>query len=94
MVNIIINTYDKRNNVYSVSIPFIRYQKPELKLVSVEGSYMLVDDTYVIFGKTTFNFEASSPIGLSKIVYKINDQEEKVINLNGEKKYTFSIVIE
>jgi hypothetical protein len=94
MGSIHINVTDKRNNSYLVTIPFIRYSKPELKLESVEGNYTYIDNTYIIFGKVTFKFKATSVIGLSAIKYKIDDQQEQVITLNGEKEYTFSITIE
>jgi len=94
MANITINVTDRRNNSYIVTIPFIRYSKPELKLESVEGNYTYIDDTYIIFGKVTFKFKATSVIGLSAIKYKIDDQQEQVITLNGEKEYTFSLIIE
>jgi hypothetical protein len=54
---------------------------------------MLTDNTYVIFGKTTFRFKASSVVGLSKIVYSI-DGDKKEITLNGEREYEFSITVE
>jgi hypothetical protein len=92
--NITINVTDRRNNTYSLTIPFIRYKIPNLELVSVDGNYMLTEDnTYVIFGKTTFKFKATSVIGLSKIVYSING-DRKEINLQGEKEYEFSITVE
>jgi hypothetical protein len=94
MGSIHINVTDRRNNSYLVTIPFIRYSKPELKLESVEGNYTYIDNTYIIFGKVTFKFKATSVIGLSAIKYKIDDQQEQVITLNGEKEYTFSITIE
>jgi hypothetical protein len=90
-VNIIAS--DRRNNSYSITIPFIRYKVPNVELVSVEGNYMLTDNTYVIFGKTTFRLKASSVVGLSKIVYSING-DKKEITLNGEKEYEFSITVE
>jgi len=90
-VNIIAS--DRRNNSYSITIPFIRYKVPNVELVSVEGNYMLTDNTYVIFGKTTFKFKAASVVGLSKIVYSING-DRKEINLQGEKEYEFSITVE
>jgi hypothetical protein len=92
--SISITVSDKRNNSYIVTIPFIRYSKPELKLESVEGNYIYQDNTYIIFGKVTFKLKAISVIGLSAIKYKIDDQQEQVINLNGEKEYTFNITIE
>jgi len=91
--NITISVIDKRNNTYSITIPFIRYKIPEIKLIGVDGNYMLVDNTYVIFGKTTFRFKASSVVGLSKIVYSI-DGDKKEITLNGEREYEFSITVE
>lgn len=91
--NITINVSDKRNNTYSLTIPFIRYKVPNVELVSVDGNYMLTDNTYVIFGKTTFRFKASSVVGLSKIVYSI-DGDKKEITLNGEREYEFSITVE
>jgi hypothetical protein len=91
--NITINVIDRRNNTYSITIPFIKYKVPEIKLIGVEGNYTIVDDTYVIFGKTTFKFKATSVVGLSKIVYSI-DGDKKEITLNGEKEYEFSITVE
>jgi DNA-binding beta-propeller fold protein YncE len=91
--NITINVIDRRNNTYSLTIPFIRYKVPNIELVSVDGNYMLVDNTYVIFGKTTFKFKATSVVGLSKIVYSI-DNDKKEITLNGEREYEFSITVE
>lgn len=91
--NITINVIDRRNNTYSLTIPFIRYKVPNVELVSVDGNYMLVDNTYVIFGKTTFKFKATSVVGLSKIVYSI-DNDKKEITLQGEKEYEFSITVE
>jgi hypothetical protein len=93
MGSISINVSDKRNNSYIVTIPFIRYSKPSLTLESVEGNYVYQDGTYIIFGKVIFKFKATSVIGLSKIIYRINEQEQ-VINLNGEKEYTFNISVE
>jgi hypothetical protein len=91
--NITINVIDKRNNTYSITIPFIRYKIPSVELVNVDGNYMLTDNTYVIFGKTTFKFKATSVVGLSKIVYNING-DSKEITLNGEREYEFSITVE
>jgi hypothetical protein len=54
---------------------------------------MLTDNTYIIFGKTTFKFKASSVVGLAKIVYSI-DGDRKEITLQGEKEYEFSITVE
>jgi hypothetical protein len=93
MANITINVTDRRNNTYSITIPFIRYKVPSVELVSVDGNYMLTDNTYVIFDKTTFKFKATSVIGLSKIVYTI-DNDKKEITLNGEREYEFSITVE
>jgi hypothetical protein len=92
MANITINVTDRRNNTYSLTIPFIKYKIPEIKLIDAEGNYTLVDNTYVIFDKTTFKFKATSVVGLSKIVYSING-DRKEITLNGEKEYEFSITI-
>jgi hypothetical protein len=91
--NINIIASDRRNNTYSLTIPFIKYKVPEIKLIGVEGNYTISNDTYVIFGKTTFKFKASSIIGLNKIVYAI-DNDKKEINLQGEREYEFSITIE
>jgi hypothetical protein len=92
--NITINVSDRRNNTYSLTIPFIRYKIPSVELVNVDGNYMLTaDNTYVIFGKTTFKFKATSVVGLSKIVYNING-DRKEINLQGEREYEFSITVE
>jgi len=93
MVNITINVTDKRNNTYSITLPFIKYKVPEIKLISVEGNYTISNDTYVIFDKTTFKFKATSVVGLSKIVYSVNG-DRKEITLNGEKEYEFSITVE
>jgi hypothetical protein len=93
MANINITASDRRNNSYSLTIPFIKYKAPEIKLIGVEGNYMLTDNTYVIFGKTTFKFKATSVVGLSKIVYSI-DNDSKEITLNGEKEYELSITVE
>jgi hypothetical protein len=92
--NINITASDRRNNTYSFTLPFIKYKAPEIKLIGVEGNYTLIDDTYVIFGKTTFKFKASSVVGLSSIRYRIDEQEEQVIYLDGEREYEFSITIE
>ena len=92
--NITINVTDRRNNTYSLTIPFIRYKVPEIKLISVEGKYTIGgNDTYIILDKTTFKFKATSVVGLSKIVYTINGNK-KEITLNGEKEYEFSVTIE
>lgn len=91
--NISVSISDKRNNTYSLTIPFIRYKIPNVELVSVDGNYMLTDNTYIIFGKTTFKFKASSVVGLAKIVYSI-DGDRKEITLQGEKEYEFSITVE
>jgi len=91
--NITINVSDKRNNTYSLTIPFIRYKIPNVELVSVDGNYLLTDNTYVIFGKTTFKFKATSVVGLSKIVYSING-DKKEITLQGEREYEFSLTVE
>jgi hypothetical protein len=93
MANINITASDRRNNSYSLTIPFIKYKAPEIKLIGVEGNYMLTNNTYVIFGKTTFKFKATSVVGLSKIVYSI-DNDSKEITLNGEREYEFSITVE
>jgi hypothetical protein len=90
--NINITASDRRNNTYSLTIPFIRYKVPNIQLVSVDGNYMSVDNTYVIFGETVFKFKATSVIGLSKIVYTINGDKKEIV-LNGEKEYEFSITI-
>ena len=91
--NITINIYDRRNNVYSLTLPFIKYQAPTVQLVGVEGDYTYIDNQYIIFGKTTFKFKASSVVGLSKITYAINGNT-KEIPINGLKEYEFSITIE
>jgi hypothetical protein len=91
--NITINAYDRRNNVYSITIPFRKYQAPTIELVGVEGQYTYTDNEYIIFGKTTFKFKASSVIGLSKVTYAI-DGNVKEIPLNGQKEYEFSVTIE
>jgi hypothetical protein len=91
--NINIIASDRRNNTYSFTLPFIRYKAPEIKLLSVDGNYMLVDDTYVIFGKTTFRFKISSVVGLSKIVYSVNG-DRKEITLQGEREHEFSVTVE
>jgi len=91
--NITIIITDKRNNTYSLTLPFIRYKAPEIKLIGVEGKYTIGNDTYIILDKTTFKFKATSVVGLSKIVYTING-DQKEITLNGEREYEFSITVE
>jgi hypothetical protein len=92
MANIVISAIDKRNTTYSKTIPFIKYDKPKVEIIGVDNG-MLVDDTIVVFpNESIVKVKVSSPIGLTKVVYAI-DGNEQVINLNGDKEYILNIRI-
>jgi len=92
MANIVISATDKRNTTYSKTIPFIKYDKPKIEILGVENG-MLIDDTIVVFpNESIVKVKVSSLIGLTKIVYAI-DSNEQIITLNGEKEYILNIRI-
>jgi hypothetical protein len=90
--NINIIASDRNNNVSTIQIPFIKYKKPTIQLLDVQGNYVLLGDNYVIFGRVVFKFKITSVIGLSKVIYEINGNKQEIA-LNGEKDYELVIEI-
>jgi hypothetical protein len=83
---------DTRNITYTKTYPFIKYDKPKVEIVKVDNGILEEDTIIVLPPYTTITVKASSIIGLSKVVYAIDGQEQ-VININGNKEYTFTITI-
>jgi hypothetical protein len=91
--SIIISVTDKRNTTYTKSYPFIKYDKPKVEIIGVDNGIVQDDTIVVLPPSTTITLKATSIVGLSRIGYTI-DGEEQVIYLNGDKEYTFSITIQ
>jgi hypothetical protein len=92
MADIVISATDKRNTTYSKTLPFIKYDKPKIEIIGIDNGIIL-DDTIVVFpNESILKVKVSSPIGLTKVVYAINGNEQ-VINLNGDKEYILNIHI-
>jgi hypothetical protein len=94
MGNININISDKRNNTTAKTIPFIRYERPRIDIVSVDNGIIDNDTIIVLPPKTIITFKAVSVIGLKEIRYNIDNSNEQVIQIpNNAKEYTFTIEI-
>jgi hypothetical protein len=92
MANIVITASDRRNTSSSKSIPFIFYRKPHIELHKLDNAIQIDDQILILPPEATIQFKISSPIGLSKITYTINNNTQE-INLNGEREYILSIKI-
>jgi len=92
MGNINIIASDRHNNVSTIQIPFIKYKKPNIQLIDVQGDYVLLGDNYVILGRVVFKFKITSVIGLKSVVYEINGNKQEIA-LNGEREYELEITI-
>jgi hypothetical protein len=91
--SITVSAIDKRNVTHSKSIPFIRYKAPTIDIIDVENGIMLDNTIIILPPNTKITLRATSVVGLSKIIYRIGNNQEQVITLNGNKEYTFSITI-
>jgi hypothetical protein len=92
MVNIHISASDKRNITSTFSIPFRRYEKPNIQLIGLENAILEGDTIILLPPESTLKFKITSIIGLTEITYKVGDIEER-IRLNGDKEYVLTIKI-
>jgi len=93
MGNININVSDKRNNTTTKTIPFIRYERPDITIINVDNGIIDNDTIIILPPKTIITLKASSVIGLKEIRYSIDNSNEQVIPIPNTKEYVFTIEI-
>jgi hypothetical protein len=94
MGSINIKCSDRNNNTTTKTIPFIKYSKPSIDIVSVDNGIIDNDTIIVLPPKTIITLKAVSVIGLKEIRYSIDNSNEQVIQIpNNAKEYTFTIEI-
>jgi hypothetical protein len=94
MGSINIKCSDRNNNTTAKTIPFIRYERPNITIINIDNGIIDNDTIIVLPPKTIITFKAVSVIGLKEIRYSIDNSNEQVIQIpNNAKEYIFTIEI-
>jgi hypothetical protein len=88
-----ISVRDILNNTATKEIPFSKdTEPPTITIVKVDNGIVVDDTIYIMPPSTTITLSVRDNVGLKELVYKIDNNEEKRVALQG-KEATVTITI-